>query len=238
MKMGAEPKKLAVLAACLALAGVAYYVSSDSAPTRAQTPRAVVVVPTAATAVEAVDTASKADRKRVPAQANMGEFKPGIGPKRGEAKRDPTTIDPTLRLDLLAKVQNVQPAASMRNLFAFGSAQVIVKPLPLMPTGVSHIIPGHQLPPSRPIVISDQAPRPAEPTMPPLTFKYYGYRLSKSSGLRTAFLLDGEDIILAAESDTVKKRYRIVKIDAKSITIEDTQFKKSQTLPLQEDVIA
>ena len=126
MKMGAEPKKLAVLAACLALAGVAYYVSSDSAPTRAQTPRAVVVVPTAATAVEAVDTASKADRKRVPAQANMGEFKPGIGPKRGEAKRDPTTIDPTLRLDLLAKVQNVQPAASMRRIASTSTSRAVL----------------------------------------------------------------------------------------------------------------
>ena len=237
MKMGAEPKKLAVLAACLALAGVAYYVSSDSGPTPAPTPRAVLVVPAAATAVEAVDAASKADRKRAPAQANMGEFKPGIGPKRGEAKRDPTTIDPTLRLDLLAKVQNVQPSSSLRNLFAFGSAQVIATALPPMPGGRAKIPLGPQPLPPTPQPLTHQDP-PPPPTAPPMTFKYYGYRMSKSSGVRTAFLLDGEDIILAAESDTVKKRYRIVKIDAKSITIEDTQFKKSQTLPLQEDVIA
>ncbi len=69
-----------------------------------------------------------------------------------------------------------------------------------------------------------------------MTFKYYGYKITKSDGRKEAFLLDGDDIIIAAENDDVKKgRYKVVKIGVSSITIEDTQFKSTQTLPLQQD---
>jgi hypothetical protein len=36
----------------------------------------------------------------------------------------------------------------------------------------------------------------------------------------------------------VKRRYRVVKIGVNSITIEDTQFKSTQTLQLQESPAA
>jgi hypothetical protein len=71
-----------------------------------------------------------------------------------------------------------------------------------------------------------------------MTFKYYGYKVSKISGRKEAFLLDGEDIIIAGENDPLKgARYRIVRIGVNSITIEDTQFKSTQTLQLQEESI-
>jgi len=69
-----------------------------------------------------------------------------------------------------------------------------------------------------------------------MTFKYYGYKVSTSDGHKAAFLLDGDDILIAGENDTVKRRYRVVKIGISSITIEDTQFKSTQTLPLQENL--
>ena len=69
-----------------------------------------------------------------------------------------------------------------------------------------------------------------------MTFKYYGYKVSKSDGRKQAFLLDGEDIIVAGENEEFKRgRYKINRIGTNSITIEDTQFKSSQTLPLAED---
>ena len=72
-----------------------------------------------------------------------------------------------------------------------------------------------------------------------MTFKYYGYKISKSDGRKEAFLLDGEDIIIAAENDPVKKgRYKVLRIGVNSITIEDTEFKSTQTLQLQEDAAA
>jgi hypothetical protein len=71
-----------------------------------------------------------------------------------------------------------------------------------------------------------------------MTFKYYGFKVSKVSGRKQAFLLDGEDIIIAGENDAVKNsRYKVVRIGINSITIEDTQFKSSQTLPLQEETV-
>ncbi len=47
----------------------------------------------------------------------VDEFKFRQGTPPGEDKPDPATIDPTLRLDLLAKLQQVEPPASMRNIF-------------------------------------------------------------------------------------------------------------------------
>jgi hypothetical protein len=71
-----------------------------------------------------------------------------------------------------------------------------------------------------------------------MTFKYYGYKVLKSNGRKEAFLLDGDEIIIAGEDEPVKRgRYKVVKIGVNSITIEDTQFKSTQTLPMQEDAV-
>ena len=72
-----------------------------------------------------------------------------------------------------------------------------------------------------------------------MTFKYYGYKISKTDGRKEAFLLDGDDIIIAGENDAVKLgRYKVVTIGVNSITIEDTQFKTTQILRLQEEAAA
>ena len=55
------------------------------------------------------------------------EFRPSLKPKRPEDRVDPMTIDPTLRLDLLAKVQAVDMEGGSRNLFA-GSASSAAAP--------------------------------------------------------------------------------------------------------------
>jgi hypothetical protein len=81
-------------------------------------------------------------------------------------------------------------------------------------------------------------PVPPAPTAPQMTFKYYGFKVSSSDGHKAAFLLDGDDILVAGENDTIKRRYKVVKIGVNSITIEDTQFKSTQTLLLQESPLA
>lgn len=234
MKLGAEPKKVAALVGLMLVAGLVYwYNSSDQPAPRAASPRPAAPVTTTAEAV--IEAPVQADRKRVTAAPNSGEFKPMIGPKRGEARPDPTKIDPILRLDLLAKVQGVQPEGSMRNLFAFGAAQPAAAPIKL-PSNVPQISMAPKGPPPPQAVMGPQTPT-GPPPPPPINLKYYGYKISKVSGNRVAFLMDGEDIIVAAENDTVKQRYRIVKIANASITVEDTQSKRSQNLPLQEDAI-
>jgi hypothetical protein len=125
----------------------------------------------------------------------------------------------------------------MRNIFQYGSAPppppVAGKPIDL-PKGTAKI--AINQPPPKP---SGPPLPPPAPTAPAMTFKYYGYKVSKSDGRKEAFLLDGEDIIIAGENDDMKRgRYKVVKIGVNSITIEDTQFKTTQTLPLQEEAAA
>jgi hypothetical protein len=47
--------------------------------------------------------------------------------------------------------------------------------------------------------------------------------------------MDGEEPLLVEENQTVKQRYRIIRIDFKSIVIEDTQAKNTQTLQIQDN---
>jgi hypothetical protein len=52
------------------------------------------------------------------------------------------------------------------------------------------------------------------------------------NGKRQAFLLQGEDVYLAAEGDIVARKYRIVSIGATNIQVEDLVNQDTQTLPL------
>ena len=45
----------------------------------------------------------------------------------------------------------------------------------------------------------------------------------------------GEDIIFATEGMTVKTRWRVVRISAESVMLEDTQTKKQQALAISEE---
>jgi hypothetical protein len=47
--------------------------------------------------------------------------------------------------------------------------------------------------------------------------------------------MDGEDIHVVSEGETVKKRYKIVRIGVNSVVVEDTEFGQQQTLPLLEE---
>jgi len=159
------------------------------------------------------------------------DWKPRLGFQNAEDRPDPATVDPTLRLELLAKVQSVEAGSPGRNLFDFGQAPPPPPAQIAIPKGVPQIAVNR---PAGPVQPPPPPGPPRPPEAPAMTFKYYGYKVSASDGHKAAFLLDGDDILIAGENDTVKRRYRVVKIGVSSITIEDTQFKSTQTLPLQE----
>jgi hypothetical protein len=138
------------------------------------------------------------------------------------------TIDPTLRMDLLAKVQAVNIEGGRRNLFSAGAP-----PLPPEPVVMARNKPIGPMGP-QPAPPPPQAVTPVTPPPPPINLKYYGYSSAKDNR-KHAFFLDGDDILVAAEGETVKKRYRVVRIGVNSVVMEDTQFKHEQTLPLQEE---
>ena len=228
MTLGAEPKKLAILGGLVAVALVALYVNSsgDSSPTPTPTPTQHPS-PDAAADVTPNKTTGPTRTAGRPA---MAEIHPRVlGTRPDDLKNaPPDKIDPGLRLDLLANVVAVAPIEAGRNMFQFGAAPPPDKPIPAVPTNVQPIPITHPAPP--PVVASNTPPAP--PPAPPINLKYYGFKISKADGHRLAFLLDGDDIFLASENETVKQRYRIVRISQTSIDIEDTQAKSTQTLKI------
>jgi hypothetical protein len=78
---------------------------------------------------------------------------------------------------------------------------------------------------------------PPDPSAPPIPFKYYGYSSVKGEARKRAFFLDGEDVIVVWEGDTIKNRYKVVRVGLRSVEMEDTQFKNGkQQLPLAEEL--
>ena len=234
MKLGAEPKKIAALCGLLVVAGIVYYMNSSDSPAPSYTPAQVAAVaPAGGPANQGAAGGPAPERHRSANRNLVREFKPKQGFTDPKDRPDPAGIDPTIRWDLLAKLQSIEPVSAGRNLFQFGSAPP--------PTAAALA----KLPSVKPIAVTTPPPQPARPagpvtpptpTAPPMTFKYYGYKVSKSDGHKAAFLLDGDDILIAGENDTVKRHYRVVRIATTSITIEDTDFKSTQTLPLQENL--
>ncbi len=222
MKVGAEPRKLAVLAVLLVvLAYVAYtnLLSPErAAPAARGAPQPVPARVQNPPGREAPETAAAA-------RPVLGEFRPSLKPDRRERRLDPAAIDPTLRLDLLARVQAVNPSGGARNLFQFGPP-----PAPKAPPEPK-IIPKPSSPP--PDGSGEKPPEPPKPPPPPIPLKFFGYASPARAAQKQAFFLDGEDIIVAGEGEIIKKRYKVVRIGVNSAVVEDLEHKHQQTLALE-----
>ncbi len=141
------------------------------------------------------------------------------------------TIDPTLRVDLLAKLQEVSPDGAHRSLFDFGQPPK-PKPDPAEVAAAKPPAPSPIVPVEAP---NEQAAvEPAKPKAPPIPLKFYGYISPSGKPHKRAFFVEGEDIHVVSEGDVVKSRYKIVRIGVNSVVVEDTQFGSEQTLPLEE----
>lgn len=232
MKTGAEPKKVAVLGGLLLVAAYLFYtnvLSGPGAPSAA--PRGTATAAAAARVSAALPQAQApqggAVRRTGSRARSMDDFRPSM--KRGpEDRTDPTSIDPMLRLDLLARVQSVELEGGSRNVFQFSAPP----PPPAPKTPDPKVIPKI---PGQTTEAPKEAGPPKPPPPPPINLKYYGFSSAKGGGRKTAFFLDGEDILVAAEGETVKMRYRVVRIGVSSVVMEDVEAKRQQTLPLAED---
>jgi len=142
---------------------------------------------------------------------------------------DVTKIDPTLKIDLLAKLQKVPLEGGSRSVFDWGQP-----PAPPPPPHVD---------PIKPEVIAAQKKKaeeamayakehPVKPPPPPIPLKFYGYANRLSGPARQAFFLDGDDIQIKGENDVIRSRYKVIRIGINSATVEDLQNHDQQTLPL------
>ena len=237
--VGAEPKKLALLAGLLVLAGGGYYWASrpdvpagaNAAPGSGAPAAKTAVAPSTATSSPRTTTSSSGPR---PAQrggrvsSSADDFRPSLKLPDG---MDVGSIDPNLRLDLLAKVRKVSVEGGSRSLFEFYT------PPPPPPPPIQRPPPIVPKPPTDAELKAAEAKKgpPQPPPPPPIPLKFYGYSGAIRSTVRRAFFLDGEDIVQAGENETIRNRYKIVRIGVNSAVVEDTVAKNQQTLPLADE---
>jgi len=221
-KMGGSRKQVMWLIGLSVLLVVVYFVEKEpSSPTVAAPAKPSIAKqgPVVPEAFSGPRTAQRSGRK-------ADDFRPSIKLPEGI---DVTKIDPTLRIDLLAKLQKVPLEGGSRSVFDWGLA-----PVPPPP----------HVDPIKPDVLIAQAKaredaakvadamKTAKPPAPPIPLKFYGYANRLSGSARQAFFLDGEDIHINGENDVIRGRYKIIRIGINSAVVEDLQSHDQQTLPL------
>jgi hypothetical protein len=236
-KVGAQPKQVIILGGLVVLLIVVYLINRSPSGPEASSPAPRKEQPVAALAPlpAAVPAPRKAPQTPMPAQRSRGEsrstedFRPTLKLKEGT---DVSRIDPTLRLELLAKLRATTLEGGSRSIFEFS------QPPPPPPPKVDPI--KITRPPvvaaAKPPAAVDADGKPLPPPAPPIPLKFYGYANSPRNGPKRAFFLDGDDIFVAGENDMIRNRYKIVRIGVNSAVVEDTTTKHQQTLPLIEEL--
>jgi len=224
LKLGAEPKKLAVLGLFLVIALVLWIRAyTDSGGSPAPSPASAtetVVAPKSLPVAEppvAGQPQQERTRRRFQRSNDRGalQMRP-IDPTHGD-------IDPTLRLDLLDRLSNVKMAGAGRSLFTMGTP-----PAAAVAASVKApiIIPAPKQAP--PLSAAQGPPPPA-----PIPLKFYGYiRPAVPGAPRRGFFLDGDVILVAAEGEVLKQHFRIVSLKENRATFEDTSTKTQQDVAL------
>ncbi len=240
MKLGADPKKIAILAVLLLVGGYFFYsnVISDPNDSAPHQPGATAAHNAAISGIVNSTPVPRGPIVRPTARTKASEeFRPTLK-RKPEDMPDVGTIDPTLRLDLLAKVQAVNLESASRNPFQFGAPP---PPPPQQQVKLTkEQIAALKNPPPPPT--STKPPALPQPPVLNLNWKYYGFTSAGGATKKKAFFLvkegDSEDILSATEGDLLRRKYRVVRIGVNSVVVEDTDTKTQQTLPLQEEAAA
>jgi len=225
MKGGAENRRKTIIAGVLGgvmvcTMGYVLYSnfggSSDSTPTPPQ--------PTATTASkpEAGEPLA-ANAKTTQNNGNPVVAIPGV-----DAQKLATTsssLDPTLDESAMLRTESLVYSGAGRNIFSLSSMPVA--PIAVLPANLPSARNQPVLPPPAPL-----PPPTCPPTCPPINLKFFG--TAQRGNTRQAFLLQGEDVYLAAAGDIVAHKYKIVSIATTNIQVEDLSNGNTQTLPLQQ----
>jgi hypothetical protein len=125
-------------------------------------------------------------------------------------------LDPTLHPEIMRQAESLTYTGTGRNIFSLFSAP------PAIPKAIAS---------ARPAPVNTGPPPPPPP--PPINLRFYGYAAQRN-GQKQVFLLQGDDIFIASEGDVVDRRYRVGKIGAASVQVEDLPYHNTQTLPLMQ----
>ncbi len=125
-------------------------------------------------------------------------------------------------IEKFGQAQSMEYKSTGRNIFIMGAVATPAGPDPNAPKAI--IKPPH-------INVGPRLPEP--PAKPVLAMKFFGYGNLPSGGPRQAFLLDGEDVRIVSEGDTLQNRIRIVKIGNESIEFEDINTHLRNSNPIE-----
>jgi hypothetical protein len=221
LEVGANKKSLIQLAVALTVLAAVVYVQFFSGPSGSPA--------TLATATRPVPTPST---ERPAEPTGRTQSQPPAADLSTPQELSPAA-DATLRKDLLERVRAIEAPVVDRNIFNFGRP----KPLEIagptkeeaqlaqakLEAAVRKPEPKRELP----------APKPVPKVARPPDWKYYGLASAADSEARQAFLLDGEEILLASKGSLLQGRYRITDIGLQAVELEDTQENQQFSIPLE-----
>jgi hypothetical protein len=123
-------------------------------------------------------------------------------------------------LDQLNKAQSTEYKTSGRNIFVAGAIPASVDP-------------------NAPKIVVKPPFRTVGPSMPPppppaqLSMIFFGYGNLPAGGPRQAFLLDGDEVRIVSEGDTLQNHIRILHIGNDTIEFEDTNTHQRGTKSME-----
>jgi len=130
------------------------------------------------------------------------------------------SLDPTLRLDLLASAERMQYEGNGRNIFV-SQAEDVVIPTPVA-RGNTDTQQSNE----------DKYQLPTPPAALPIPLKFYGFASSPGEP-KKIFLKLGEDVFVAGEGEIVDRRYKVIRILNTAVEIQDVvNSGPAQTIPL------
>ena len=205
MKVGAENRTKLVIAAVLGAIALVFVVTRFSSFFGGGAPDGTTSAAT-----------------RMPSAAELSS-QPPTTPKSNSRTRStvkkpsgPSSLDPTLHLDLLKASEETKYEGTGRNIF-----RVFVEPPPQV---VKSPVLDHK-------VVADNTPPPPPPP-PPSNLKFYGFATSRPDGAKRIFLIKNEDVFIAAEGDIVDRRYKVVRISPNGVEILDVLSNNRENIPL------
>jgi len=147
--------------------------------------------------------------------------KPGVrvAAAKGSKKASKVeSLDPTLKLDLLASSEKTEYQGNGRNIFVSQAEDVQIPK-------VATVVSPDQLGPQ-------QWHPPAPPPPQPIPLKFYGFASSPGEP-KKIFLKNGDDVFVAGEGEIVDRRYKVIRITNTNVEIQDVVGSgPPQTIPL------
>jgi hypothetical protein len=144
--------------------------------------------------------------------------RPGVKPGK---KARVESLDPTLRLGLLASSEQTVYEGNGRNIFVSHAEDVVIqKPLGSGVTDAQKAEEAHGY------------VTPGPPPATPIPLKFYGFA-NKPGEPRKVFLSEGEELWVAGEGEIVNRRYKVIHINATSVEMQDVvNSGPPQSIPL------